>query len=714
MALSPNREVVMNVVRRVFFLLLAIITTACAQAVPTATPTVDPTSTPTASPTPRPTNTPFPVPVAQTPAEQAFIRVVHAAPDLPRVDVFVEGLAVAPYLSFRQFTGLTPIAASTYRVTVYPAGSRIGDTEPLATSSAFEFQPGTSRTVVLAGKPDALAFIAYDEIATPLDRDQSRLALINALDSTESVTVQQNDVSLTPPLTFSASSTVPFVPVGETTLVFTSASGRLLTYALDLRPRTAHVLVLTGSAAAPAIVRFDTPVPGAAAVRVVNGSAAFGSVDVYLNDMLLAAALDYTRAGSRKTLPAGVYAVQVYPAGADRSQIKPLMSDQITTAADEGTTIILLGSLQTPRLIAARDSLVPTAPDTARVAFVNTLENAPRLRLSVSGPPLPLAFLNYGDLPSSIEVRAAANYSFYWNAAGASETEASLEIAQDMVFEAGRSYLYLVTGRVDAPPVVLSEYVGLQQELIDLPAGVTPSPTPLRPATVAVVNAVFGSGPLDVFLDGAPLAERLDYGNLSEALPIREGVFTVAVRAPGVLDPLFEDEVLFDSGVSYTLALIGYGLERVLVLPVPDPELSTKNAPLARLINVTAGAPVSLGLAFAPATNPSAEASRFSSPPQTGALAGTPVTPTYRQSIGFGLQSVPNASAVPPGGFSAPGLLSEGVFDLFILDTDAAAVAAKITNVRFERGLRYDVYALQQPDSPIVQGFIVPVAVNPG
>ncbi|MGQ9887707.1 MAG: DUF4397 domain-containing protein [Aggregatilineales bacterium] len=712
MAWSQDREVIMNPARNVLFLLLVIAAGACAQVVPTATPTVEPTVTLTASATPRPTSTPLPLPVAQEPAEQAFVRIVHAVAELQQIDVYVEGLAVAPYLSFRQLTGLTPIAAGLHRVIVYPAGSRLGDVEPIASSAALEFKSGVSRTVVLSGKPDELAFIVHDESVALLERDQSRLTFINALHSAGEIAVQQNRVNLTPSLAFGASSTIPSTPAVEVALDFTSASGSILSYALDLRPRTAHTLILTGTIVAPEVVRFDDRVPGAAAVRVVNGSPALSPVDVYLNDTLLAAALDYTRAGPRQTLPAGVYLVQVYSAGADRSLAEPLVSADVTAAEDEGTTIVLLGSPGAACLVAARDSLAQTTPNAARVTFVNTLDGAPRLRLSVSGPPLPLAFLGYGDLPQTVEVRPGAEYSFYWNAAGASETEASLEIAQDVVFEAGRAYLYLITGRLDAPPVILSEYVGVQQELLGLPAEVTPSAAPLRPASLAVVNAVFGSGPLDVFLDGALLAERLDYGDASQPISAREGVFTVTVRSPGTPDPLFEDSVLFDNGVSYTLVLIGYGLERVLVLPVVEPELTAADAPLARLINVTAGRPINLGLAFAVAVDQSVEASRFSSPPQMGALAGTSVTPTYRQSIGFGVQNVPNASSVPPGSYSAPGLLSEGVFDLLILDTDAAAIAAKIANVRFQRGVRYDVYALRQPDSPIVQGFVVPVTVT--
>lgn len=701
--------------RRALLLLLSI-AAACSPAVPTLAPTAEPTPTPlpTAVPTSLPTATPLVVPLAQEAAPQAGVRVIHAAPDLSQIDVYVEGLAVAPYLSYRQYTGITPVAAGAYRVLVYPAGSRPGDAQPLAATTAIDFASGSSQMVVIAGSVDDLAIIIRNDTSEPLDQGQSRVTFAHVLTGVGDVTVQQNGVNLTTPLALGQSSTIQSTPAGDITIDFVSAGAALVTYPLNMRQRTAYTLVLAGTPAAPEVIRVEARVPGRATVRAVSGAPAIGPVDLYLNDILLASALDYTRSTPRETLTAGAYRADVYPAGANRTDAEALISADITVGEDDNITLVVLGSPENWRLISVRDDLSQTAPGVARVTFVNTLPAVPRLSPSVSGPPLKLSFLGYGDLARPVDVRADASYTFYWNDAEAGETASSVEIAQNVVFEAGRSYLYLVTGRGDAPPVVLSESVGVQQELADLPPEVTPSPTPSRPAFIRVVNAAFGSGPLDVLLDGLPLAERLDYGNISAAQPAREGIFTVEVRAPGTAEPLFEDRVLFDSSVSYTLVTIGYGLERILILPVPEPELSVDDVPLARLINVTASAPINLGLAYAISVNPSAATSRFSSPPSTDDLSDTAATPTYRQSIGFGVQPILNADSVPPGGASAPGLLPEGEFDILILDADAAAIAATIANLRLESGQRYDVYALQQPDSRLVQGFVVPVLTNPG
>lgn len=705
----------LNVCRALLFLVIA--AAACAPAAPTSTPapTASTTPTPTDLPTPRPTLTPLAVPLAQEAAPSASVRVIHAASGQPPVDVYIEGLVVAPYLSYRQYTSAAPVAAGAYTVRVYPAGSRPAEAEPLLAASA-EFPAGSAWLLTVASAGGDLTLLVHDDMVGPLEQGQSRVSFVHALDGVGEITVRQRGVNLTPPLPLGVINTIATTPASEIVFDFVSAGLPLLTYPLDLRSRTAYTLVLAGAPAAPEIIRVEARMPGWATVRAVHGAAALGAVDVYLGDTLLAAALDYTRSSPRETVAAGAYRAAVYPAGASPAASEPLASGDILAAEDGGTTLVILGAPPSAQLAALRDDLAPTAPGAARVTFVNTLAESPRLEAIVNSGAVALPVLHYGDLSRPLDLQTGSGYTFYWNAAGADESAASLEIAQDVLFEAGRSYLYLVTGRIDTPPVILSESVGVLSgaAAAAAPQDATPTPLPPRPAYVTAVNAAFESGPLAVLLDGVLLAERLDYGDASPAQPAAEGVFTVEVRSANAPDPLFQDQVVFDAGVSYTLVVLGYGLERILVLPVPEPEAPAGDAPLARLINVSAGAPVNLGLAYAISVNTPAAASRLSSPPQTSALSGTPVTPTYRQSIGFGVQPVPNADSVPPGGASAPGLLSAGVFDLLILDADAAAVAATIASVSLQAGQRYDVYALQQPDSSIVQGFVVPVPVNPG
>ncbi len=699
--------------RRVL-LLLVIAAAACAPAAPTPTPTLiaSATPTPTDLPTPRPTLTPLAVPLAQDTAPSAFVRVIHAAPGQPPVDVYVEGLAVAPYLGYRQYTDSAPLAAGTYTVRVYPAGSRPADAEPILSAPGIEFPPGSARLIAISSADGGPALLIHQENSAPLEHDQSRVSFVHALDGVGEITVQQRGVNLTPPLALGAINIIATTPAGEITFDFAGADAILLSYPLNLRPRTAYTLLLAGTPAAPEIIRVDARMPGWAAVRAVSGAAELGAVDVYLGETLLAAALDYTRSSPRETLAAGAYRAAVYPAGASPADTEPLASADILADEDAGTTLVVLGTPQSAQLIALHDDLTPTAPDTARVTFVNTLAETPRLASSINNGALTLPVLNYGDIARPVDVPTGSAYTFYWNAAAADESAASLEIAQDIVFEAGYSYLYLITGRV--PPVILSERVGMPAQASAPPPDTTPTPVPARPTYVSAVNAAFESGPLTVLVNDTLLAERLDYGDASPAQPAASGVFTVEVRSAESSEPLFQDKVVFDTGVSYTLVVLGYGLERTLVLPIPEPAAATGDAPLARLINVSAGAPINLGLAYAAGAAPAGTASRFSSPPQTSALSGTPVTPTYRQSIGFGVQPVPNADSVPPGSASAPGLLPAGMWDLLLLDADAAAVAAFIANVNLQPGQRYDVYALQQPGSPIVQGFVIPVPANPG
>src|SRR4051812_17926722 len=67
------------------------------------------------------------IPVAyaqQTSSDAAMVRVVHASPDAPAVDIWLDGQPAIRSLAFGQFTGHTPLPAGNHRVQVTPAGDQ--------------------------------------------------------------------------------------------------------------------------------------------------------------------------------------------------------------------------------------------------------------------------------------------------------------------------------------------------------------------------------------------------------------------------------------------------------------------------------------------------------------------------------------------------------------------------------------------------------------
>lgn len=54
----------------------------------------------------------------------SYIRLLHASPDAPAVDVYADGKLIARNLTYRNFTEYVEISPGKYNITVYPAGTQ--------------------------------------------------------------------------------------------------------------------------------------------------------------------------------------------------------------------------------------------------------------------------------------------------------------------------------------------------------------------------------------------------------------------------------------------------------------------------------------------------------------------------------------------------------------------------------------------------------------
>jgi hypothetical protein len=77
-------------------------------------------------------------------AGDARVRVVHASPDAPAVDVLVNGQAAFTNAAFKAITDYAPLAAGSYAVAVVPTGK----TEPQVISATLPLEAGKDYTVV--------------------------------------------------------------------------------------------------------------------------------------------------------------------------------------------------------------------------------------------------------------------------------------------------------------------------------------------------------------------------------------------------------------------------------------------------------------------------------------------------------------------------------------------------------------------------------------
>ena len=195
------------------------------------------------------------------------VRVAHASPDAPAVDIYANDTLLVPGLSLGQMTGHIALPAGTYTLAVRPAGSPVADA-PVA-SSEVTLDPSTPAvTVAAVGEIGAgtLALQTFADQVAGIQPEQARLAVINAVPgATVDVSVaDESGTALAAALGTGAQSSTVDVPAGEF-MILVGIKGVEAPVDLVVPAETYYggvyytVLVFGGGAAA---VPFDARVAG--------------------------------------------------------------------------------------------------------------------------------------------------------------------------------------------------------------------------------------------------------------------------------------------------------------------------------------------------------------------------------------------------------------------------------------------------------------------
>lgn len=684
-------------------LLIAAVTGCAAAPEITATPTETPTITPLPTQTPPPEPTPLPSVLELTratdPSQQAFLSVVHAAFDVPIFDVYVERLAIATNLNFGQFTQPSGIVAGDYFLRVVPNGVR-PDAGEILYETPIALKGGDSLLLIFSGQPNNMLMSYFQMPLDPLDAEQSRVTIIHALPDGPEITVQQNGVPLTSPIPFGSAGFPIVLPPGETTLELQSGGSTLLAHPINLVERFSYILVIAGSTSdleTLRVIETRSSVPGRANIRAMNAASAIGPVDIYLDDLALAANLDYTRVSNRQGMAAQVYTVRVFPAGADRDAMEPLLRDQLVANNDDFITLLLTGSAQNLRLIVHREDRSLLAPDYARVTFANTLEQVSSARIETQVSILDeIGELGYGQPPRSIDL-TAGTYRFVWMRMENGHTTEAVEIANDVVLEPGFSYLYPMTGRLDAPPIILGDNIGIDPGLGDLPEGQLPTPTPDIPTQVRFINAIKGGLPFDAIVDGQTLTAGLSYGSSSTPINIDPGDHTIEIRSSS--QTLVSLDTALEVSRPYAIIAFGFGTDPVELLIVDDSGIfQSGEPPHFRIINLTMAAELKLSLAVSRAESAASSTTIFSE---------SPGSEIFRRSFSYGIDPIRNVDDTVGRAYSNVALAPIGPHDVHVVDTGLSMIAASYRQLDLQPGVHYDIIAFQNLDTMLVEGFAV-------
>jgi hypothetical protein len=398
-------------------------------------------------------------------------------------------------------------------------------------------------------------------------------------------------------------------------------------------------------------------------------------------------------------VPNSVYQAALYAAGADPAAIEPLTSTQLRANPDDVITLIVVGPPEDLRLITHREDLSATPPEQARIAFVNTLETVPRLQIELEGGPVegvePLA---YGQVSPEV-LFDSGTFTLYSNKYENGEMIDVVEIADNVLFEAGRRYLYLVTGQIDSDALFLSDNVGIDPRLrlVEGDDSELVEPVPGTEAQIRVINAITNREFLDMLVDDEVVVPGQGFGEASDLITIDGGAHVFTVRPAETTELLGRLAVDLLPDTAYTLVVMGSETFSVELLLVTDSDLVLgDDKSHLRLINISQNGDVRFGLAQSPpaeAVSPGAEDSV-----EDGEV-------NYRTSLQFGGQRL--IDNVLSRQSSPIATVPSQMRNLQVIDAERLAIAAIIAQVDLQPGRHYDVIAFQQRDSLRVEAFVI-------
>jgi hypothetical protein len=199
------------------------------------------------------------------------VRVVHASPDAPNVDVYVDNQRVLSNVPYQAASGYLPLNAGAHLVRVTPANS-----ETAVISATITVTPNTDYTVLAVGRVANIEPLVLTDDNSAPGAGNIKVRLVHASPAAEAASV---DIYVTAPTTDIAT-TAPTL----SSIPFKAASGYLSvpagSYRVRVTPAGSKTVVIdTGAIALSAgAIRTGVAVGDPAVNTAAGGVAALGAI----------------------------------------------------------------------------------------------------------------------------------------------------------------------------------------------------------------------------------------------------------------------------------------------------------------------------------------------------------------------------------------------------------------------------------------------------
>ncbi|WP_280768114.1 DUF4397 domain-containing protein [Salipaludibacillus daqingensis] len=153
-------------------------------------------------------------------AEGAQVRILHASPDAPAVDVYVNKDKVISGMKFKELSEYLPLDEGSYDIKVFQAGSKPKKSEPVLEEN-LTFTAGGASTIAVTGKLEDIALKEFSDDLTTVE-DEAKLRVLHLSPDAPKVDVFSLDTPVVTDVGFNSATEYQTLPEGD--------------YSLDIRP----------------------------------------------------------------------------------------------------------------------------------------------------------------------------------------------------------------------------------------------------------------------------------------------------------------------------------------------------------------------------------------------------------------------------------------------------------------------------------------------
>jgi hypothetical protein len=421
------------------------------------------------------------------------VRVVHASPDAPAINVLVDGQPLVEGIAFGSASEYAALSPGDHQIQVVPTDGGAPIIDQTAT-----FDGWTSNILAIVGQMANIQLQTNAVDITETEAGQARWRVINAVPDAPSISVgvPGNEEAMVDGVQFPNASDYQNVNPGTYELEVRNAdSGQTLLAAPGIQVDAGQVydLFALGQVATGNVQLLPLVTPVAApcsqtlgigqatdsCLRVIHAAPDAGPVDVYIGEAPIAEGLEFGAASDFTAAPNGEQQFRIVPAGAPVDQAIIDMTQGLT--AGSAAQIVVSGLADDVQATIAGVDLRALPENQARVRVVHASPDLDAIDVAVAGGPTPFEGIGFRS-QSGYVVFDAGTYGFQLRENG---SETLLLEALDVPIDAGMVYDIVAIGQ--------SENGTLQMMILTATAGVLagPSATPIAatPATTAATPA---------------------------------------------------------------------------------------------------------------------------------------------------------------------------------------------------------------------------------